>query len=75
MEDWIMNALINILILIGGLITLLGAVLNWRGMYRSRRSRGIVSFFGISGARILYGILGLLLMVIAILGLAGYFNG
>jgi hypothetical protein len=70
-----MDTLIVILVFIGGLITLLGAVLNWKGMYRSRRAKGIVSTVGLTGARIIYSLVGLLLMIVAILGFTGYYGG
>jgi hypothetical protein len=37
-----METIIYILVFIAGLITLIGAVMNWEGMYRSRRAKRIV---------------------------------
>lgn len=70
-----MNTIIYIVMILVGLITFLGAVLNWQGMYKSRRAKGIVSVFGLTGARIVYGIVGFLIMSAAILGLLGYYGG
>lgn len=42
-----METIIYILVFIAGLITLVGAVINWEGMYRCRRAKGIVSVFGL----------------------------
>ncbi len=70
-----MNTIIYIVMILVGLITFLGAVLNWQGMYKSRRAKGIVSVFGLTGARIVYGIVGFLIMGAAILGLLGYYGG
>jgi uncharacterized membrane protein len=69
-----METVIYILVFIAGLITFAGAVLNWEGMYRSRRARGIVSTFGLKGARIVYGIVGLVIMGAAIVGYFGVFS-
>ncbi len=69
-----MNTIIYIVVFIAGLITLVGAVMNWEGMYRSRRAKGIVSVFGLQGARIVYGIVGVFIMGAAIIGYFGFFN-
>ena len=69
-----METIIYLLVFIAGTITLVGAVLNWEGMYRSRRAKVIVKSFGLTGARIVYGIVGLVLMGAAIVGYFGIFN-
>jgi hypothetical protein len=63
-----MNTIIYLLVFLGGLTTLLGAILNWEGMYRSRRAKGIVSTLGLQGARIFYGVVGVFIMGAAIVG-------
>jgi hypothetical protein len=73
-RSWVMETIIYILVFIGGAITLIGAILNWESMYKNRRARIIVSSFGLTGARIFYGIIGLLLMGGALAGLLGIFN-
>jgi hypothetical protein len=69
-----METILYIVVIISGLITLLGAVLNWQGMYKSRRAKSIVSFLGLTGARIFYGVLGLFIVVVGILALIGTFG-
>ena len=66
--------LVLILVLVVGLSILMGAVIGWEGMYRSRRAKIIVDSFGMTGARIIYGIVGSILMVGALLGLLGFFG-
>ena len=69
-----MDNVLYVLLFIGGLITLLGSILNWTWIYRSRRSKSIVSTLGLSGARIFYGIVGLVLMVVSALSIFGVFD-
>jgi hypothetical protein len=69
-----MENILYVLIFIGGLITLLGSILNWTWIYRSRRSKSIVSTLGLSGARIFYSIIGLALMIISVLSILGVFD-
>ena len=66
--------IVLILVLMVGLSILIGAVIGWEGMYRSRRAQIIVDSFGMTGARIIYGIIGGILMVGAQLGLLGFFD-
>lgn len=66
-----MDIILYALIFIAGLITFLGSVLNWTWMYRSKRSKRIVSALGLTGARIIYGVLGLLIMVLISLRYSG----
>ena len=70
-----MDSIIYVIMILTGLVTFLGAVLNWQGMYKSRRAKGIVSVFGLTGARIVYGIVGFLIMGAALLGFLGYYGG
>ena len=69
-----MDAIIYLLVFLGGLITLVGAILNWEGMYKSRRAKGIVSALGLQGARIFYGVVGVFLMGAAVVGYFGLFS-
>ena len=69
-----MYTVLYVLLFIGGLITLLGSILNWTWIYKSRRSKSIVSTFGLSGARLIYGIVGLALMIINVLSIFGVFD-
>ena len=50
-----------------GLYCICGAVLDWDLFFTSRRSRPIVKGFGRNGARIFYGSLGAVIIVLAIL--------
>jgi hypothetical protein len=69
-----MQTVMLIIVFILGLSILIGAVLGWEGMYKSRRAKAIVDSFGISGARIIYGIVGILVAAGALLGLFGFFD-
>ena len=69
-----MDTVLYVLLFIGGLITLLGAILNWTWIYKSRRSKSIVSTFGLSGARIIYSIIGLAIMILSVLSMIGVFD-
>ena len=69
-----MDTILYVLLFIGGLITLLGAILNWTWIYRSKRSKSIVKSFGLTGARIIYGIIGFALMVLSVLSMLGVFD-
>ena len=66
--------IVLILVMVGGLITLLGAIIGWEGMFRDRRSKRIVDSFGITGARIIYGIVGTTIAIVALLSLLGFFD-
>lgn len=50
-----------------GLFSLGGAIANWGWFFNSRRGRFFVGIFGETGARIFYGVLGLILIGLAIL--------
>jgi hypothetical protein len=66
--------IVLILVMIGGLVTLLGAIIGWEGMFRDRRSKRIVDIFGITWARIIYGIVGTTIAIAALLSLLGFFG-
>lgn len=54
---------LSFLLLFGaGAFTVLGAVMDWDWFMNSRRARFFVMIFGRTGARIFYGILGLIIM-------------
>ena len=50
-----------------GIFCLCGTVLNWDWFFESRKARGVVMLFGRSGARIFYGLLGTVIVVMGIL--------
>lgn len=56
------------IVLIGGLISLLGALFNWDWLLRNPSAVRIVRALGRGGARILYGFLGLLAITAALAG-------
>ena len=57
-----MNTLPAIAIILIGLLSLLGAVLDWNWFIANRKVRIFVRLLGRTGARILYAILGGILM-------------
>ena len=58
-----MNTLPAIAVILIGLLSLLGAVLDWNWFIANRKVRIFVRLLGRTGARILYVILGGILMV------------
>jgi hypothetical protein len=62
-------------VLIGGLITLLGAILNKDWLLRNPSAHRIVRALGRGGARILYGFLGLLSFGLGVLAVTAALAG
>ena len=62
-----MKIAIIVLLILGGLVLLLGAIFSWDWMLRSRRSRYIVERLGIEQGRIIYGVIGIILIIIALI--------
>jgi hypothetical protein len=58
-------------IILAGLFSLAGAVYNWDWFMNARKARFIVSILGRSGARCLYGLLGVAFIMLGILSLTG----
>jgi hypothetical protein len=54
----------------GGLFGLAGSILNWPWFFADRKARPIVRTFGRTGARIFYGILGVLMMLMGMFGVS-----
>jgi len=50
-----------------GIFSICGAVFDWDWFINSRKARFFVAIFGRTGARIFYGILGLVIIVIGVL--------
>jgi hypothetical protein len=50
-------------LLVGGSSAVLGARMDWDFFMEGRRARPIVGLFGRTGARVLYGVLGVLFIV------------
>ncbi|MEM7479022.1 MAG: immunity 17 family protein [Planctomycetota bacterium] len=62
LKDWQMNP-IGILLFAAGLFSIAGAAFDWDFFINSRKARLIVALCGRIGARIFYGILGLVIAV------------
>jgi hypothetical protein len=58
---------ISLLFLVPGLVLLLGAIFKWGWMMRSRRSRFIVEKLGIEQGRVVYGVIGTVAIIIALI--------
>ena len=56
-----------LLLVLGGLFAIAGAVFNWDWFIGSRKARALVSLLGRSGARIFYCILGLAISILGLL--------
>lgn len=63
MED---NTILRIFLILAGLFSIAGAVMNWGFFMNSRRARFFVSTFGANGARIFYIGLGIVIILIAV---------
>ncbi|MGA9398057.1 MAG: immunity 17 family protein, partial [Anaerolineaceae bacterium] len=61
-----MKTFVIVIMILGGLVLLIGAVLKWEWMLRTRRSRDIVQKLGIERGRIIYGVIGGLLGIVAL---------
>ena len=70
MGDIEMNWL-SILFILGGLFATAAAVFNWDWFMNARKARFMVKILTRNGTRIFYGLLGLALIVLGILGLTG----
>jgi len=58
--------MVGILVILAGLFSILGAVMNWDWFIYSRKARFFVSILGRTGARVFYVILGVVLVGIGI---------
>ena len=58
----------------GGLFSVVAAYLNLDWFFDHRKSQTFVTWFGRTGARIFYGVLGLALITCGTLALLGYMN-
>ncbi len=55
-----------------GLFLIVAAIANWEWYFKQRRAQSVVKAMGRTGARWLYGLLGLFFAVFAYLVLGGY---
>ena len=49
-----------------GLFSLMGAIKNWDWYFNNYKARGLVAIFGRNGARIFYGILGVIFIALGV---------
>ena len=66
-----MSIWINIILILLGLFVLAGSIFNWAWFMNSRRGGFMVRLMGRTGARIFYGLAGLVLVVLGIAGALG----
>ena len=66
-----MQLFYSFLFLAAGLVTLLGALMNWSWFMKHRKARFVVRILGNQGTRMLYILIGLVIVIFGILGLAG----
>ena len=62
---------IGLLIVAAGAFAIAGAIFNWNWFMNHRRARFLVRVLSRTGTRIFYGILGLALTILGILGTLG----
>jgi hypothetical protein len=63
------KTILAIFLILSGLFSLASSYFNWDWYYNNHRARLIVAIFGRTGARIVYAILGLGLLVFGVLTL------
>ncbi len=56
-----------VILVLAGLLTLAASILNWEWFFKYTNARRFVSWFGKDGARIAYGTIGLVLVMVGIL--------
>lgn len=61
----------SVFFIIIGLITVLACVFNWEFFFEHNKAQSLLKKFGRNGARIVYGILGALILVLGIFLLLG----
>ena len=57
---------LGILLALGGLFSICGALLNWDWFFNSRKAQLFVTMFGRNGARVFYALLGLVILVMGL---------
>lgn len=63
----IQGVVIGLMLAAAGVFSICGAALNWDWFLESHKARFFVNTFGRNGARAIYGVLGLALLVIGVL--------
>ena len=61
-----MDTFYFVILLLGGLFSIAGAVFNWDFFFSNSKARVFVRLLGRTGARIFYGILGIAIIIIGI---------
>ena len=67
--------LAGLIVIAGGVASICGAAFGWDWLIHSRDSRFLVNILGRLGARLFYGVLGLVLVVAGVLMLLGVLDG
>jgi hypothetical protein len=62
-----MEIAIIVLFLVSGLVLLLGAIFKWDWLFKSRKSRTIVDGTNFEQGQILYGVIGIILIIISLI--------
>jgi hypothetical protein len=60
------ETVVVIFCVIAGLFSLISSIVNWSWFFNNRRAQAMVKIFGYKGARIFYGILGVILLLIGL---------
>ncbi len=58
------SSFLNALFLGFGVLVLLAAIFNWNYFFKQRKAKVFVNWFGLTGARIFYALLGLLFSLV-----------
>jgi predicted small integral membrane protein len=61
----------GLIIVAAGAFSMLGAICDWEWFMNARKARFMVTILTRNGARVFYGVLGLALVVLGILGATG----
>ena len=66
-DDWIFG----VVFIVSGLFSLVASIKDWNFFFGSVKTRLLVSIIGRNGTRVIFGILGLTLMVVGVLSFFG----
>ena len=67
MDDVVVMIIMGLVFAALGLFSLMGAIKNWDWYFNNYKAKGVVAIFGRNGARVFYGILGIIFIVIGLL--------
>ncbi len=68
------NLILGLVFIVSGLFSLIASIKNWNFFFGSRKTRFIQRLVGRIGARIFYGLLGIVIIVVGILAILGNIN-